>query len=152
MKAFTFILFLAICSIECRKTYKPIDKNANVDFINMESGGAKYGGNARPGQIPAQGPTVPVPAGPAPVPVGPVPTVSKPQTPKPVVTPITAKPIVPNQPPNQIKPVPVNPTPAAHPITTPGPGSVKQLVTFYDSQGKGSPIRPYTYSQAVKQG
>lgn len=146
-----------------RKTYPPIDKNANLAFINMEGGQ----GGVRPGSQP-QVPQVPV-VKPVNVPVNLPPTVkpavvttSKPATPTATV-PKLPTPQVPNYPtpppsqskpqtPNQIKPVPVNPAPVATPVSTPGPGSVKQLVNFYDSQGKASPIRPYSYSQAVKQG
>ncbi|KAG6458706.1 hypothetical protein O3G_MSEX011019 [Manduca sexta] len=152
MKAALFILFLSFCYIECRKVYKPIDKNANIDFINMETGGY--------GRGPAATPVAPAPARPSPVQPAPAPA---PKSPTPTLKPVVVTPPVPGPapakpqpaqptPPNQIKPIPVNPTPAAHPITTPGPGSVKHLINFYDSQGKGSPIRPYSYSQAVKQG
>ncbi|CAK1540080.1 unnamed protein product [Leptosia nina] len=132
-----FVLLLALCYVQCRKTYAPIDKNANIAFINMEAGG--LGGKVQP--------TVPSKA--------PIPNPPQPVTPKPVATTPKQAPVVPvpaTNPPNQIRPKPVNPSPVANPITTPGPGSVKQLVNFYDSQGKASPIRPYSYSQAVKQG
>lgn len=136
-----------------------INKHANIDFINMESGGMRQP-LPKPVQAPVPGPApkpVQGPA-PAPAPAAPVPTTKAPvQTPapKPAVAQQTAKPVQPMQPsssPTLIKPVPVNPAPVANPITTPGPGSVKSLVNFYNAQGKGSPIRPYTYSQAVKQG
>lgn len=111
----------------------------------MEGGGVKPPQNNNrptPGPAPTQKPQ-PVP--------GPLPMVPSPQQP-------SQKPMTPNvgpaptQAPQLITPKPVNPTPASKPITTPGPGSVKSLVNFYDSQGKASPIRPYSYSQAVKQG
>ncbi|XP_013134821.1 PREDICTED: vegetative cell wall protein gp1-like [Papilio polytes] len=136
-----FILLFALYYTECRKVYPPIDKNANLAFINMESGGM------RPGQRPAN----PAPAVPAPTPAN----VTPKPTPAPVPTTIKAvpaKPIQTTQAPPQIKPVPVYPSPAGKPVTTPGPGSVQHLINFYDSQGKASVIRPYSYSQAVKQG
>ncbi|KAJ0182468.1 hypothetical protein K1T71_001837 [Dendrolimus kikuchii] len=164
MKANVFILLFVFYSSECRKVYQPLDKNANLDFINMESGGARRGPNQQsvvqpqpktpsgppqPSNQPAPGqasnPSQPTATAPKPVAV-PSQTTLKPQ-----ITPQTT-PASKSQAPNQIKPVPVNPTPATNPITTPGYGTVKQLVNFYDSQGKGSPIRPYSYSQAVKQG
>ncbi|XP_049877834.1 uncharacterized protein LOC126375033 [Pectinophora gossypiella] len=166
MKLAVALLFV-FCYAECRKIV-PIDKNANLAFINMEGGGgARPPTNTRPAAIepmkPAGPGPVPVPskpgAAPAPAPIKPAsppasPTVAKPPTPTPkpaAPAPAPAKPAQPT-PPTQIKPKPVNPAPVANPITTPGPGSVKQLINFYDSQGKASPIRPYSYSQAVKQG
>ncbi|XP_061708953.1 uncharacterized protein LOC133519076 [Cydia pomonella] len=160
MKAGVFALLLLVCYVECKKTYAPLDKHANVDFINMEGGGIKPA--PRPGGVatppskppvvqPAQTPQQASVPKPAQIPQ-PAPTTGKPA---PAVTIKPAQPAVtPAQPktPNQIKPVPVNPSPVANPITTPGPGSVKDLVNFYNSQGKGSQIRPYSYSQAVKQG
>ncbi|KAI5635613.1 hypothetical protein NE865_11693 [Phthorimaea operculella] len=154
MKSAVVLLALVFCYVECRKIVPPIDKNANLAFINMEAGGV--GPRPAPAQAPkGQVVTMPTPAKPAaPAPAAPakpsVPVSPQP-TPKPVVVPVPAKPLPPTQPP-QIQPKPVNPAPAAHPVSTPGPGSVKQLVNFYDSQGKASPIRPYSYSQAVKQG
>ncbi|XP_072942551.1 uncharacterized protein [Epargyreus clarus] len=156
MKACAFVFLFVFCYAECRKAYVPLDKNANLAFINMESGGM------RPGAPPANQPAAPIPtptkpansppASPTkPGPPSPVPT-QKPVVP---VVPVTSAPApkpVPTTQPPQIQPKPVNPAPAASPITTPGPGSVKQLINFYDSQGKASPIRPYSYSQAVKQG
>ncbi|XP_045459239.1 alpha carbonic anhydrase 8-like [Melitaea cinxia] len=150
MKTYAFILLFFLYYVECRKAV-PINKNANIDFINMEA--AVRPDNVRPTPVP-----VPI-AGPS----KPVAPVSKPQPiPQPVPQPkspsaTTAKPIVqpkplPTQNPTLITPKPVNPVPVAQPISTPGPGNVKQLITFYDSQGKASPIRPYSYSQAVKQG
>ncbi|OWR46614.1 hypothetical protein KGM_215788 [Danaus plexippus plexippus] len=152
MKLFTFILFLVFCYAECRKTYAPIDKNANLAFINMESGGMRPPNNARPALSPSpppaatQAPKAPLPVQTTPQPIKPV--VSQPVKPANA----TVKPSQESKSPSQITPRPVYPTPASKLITTPGPGSVKQLVTFYDSQGKASPIRPYSYSQAVKQG
>nr|NP_001298962.1 uncharacterized protein LOC106124094 [Papilio xuthus]BAM18542.1 unknown unsecreted protein [Papilio xuthus] len=108
----------------------------------MESGGVRAG----------QRPVNPAPAVPAPTSVpanGPKPTPAVPTTIKAVPA---AKPIQTTQAPTQVKPVPVYPTPATNPVTTPGPGSVQHLINFYDSQGKASVIRPYSYSQAVKQG
>lgn len=126
----------------------------------MESGGAA------PPNKPA--------AAPAPIPITAKPVV--PQQPVVPAQPVNQKPSTPNQPqvpqkpqyptplkpaappakpaviPTPITPKPVNPAPVSNPITTPGPGSVKQLINFYDSQGKASAIRPYSYSQAVKQG
>ncbi|CAH2102435.1 unnamed protein product [Euphydryas editha] len=154
MKTYAFILLFFFCYVECRKAVVPINKNANIDFINMEAG-MKPSNNVRPTPIPVPNvapvkPVVPVPQ-PIPQPV-PQPA-SQPKSPPAT----TAKPLVqpkpaPTQAPTLITPKPVYPAPVAKPITTPGPGSVKQLITFYDSQGKASPIRPYTYSQAVKQG
>lgn len=95
--------------------------------------------------VPNQQPIVPKPS-PAHQPVSQ--TSSKP-LPSPSVLPSTP---TSNQAPHIITPKPVNPAPVSNPITTPGPGSVKSLINFYDSQGKASPIRPYSYSQAVKQG
>ncbi|RVE40221.1 hypothetical protein evm_015129 [Chilo suppressalis] len=166
MKAIVVLIFV-FCYVQCRKTYPPIDKNANIAFINMEGGAG-----VRPGSKPV----APAPQAPAAAPVKPpthaqpalTPT-PKPATPQAVQPPSPVKPVPPQpmqpsspvkpvpspvkpQTPNQIKPVPVYPAPVANPITTPGPGSVKQLINFYDAQGKGSPIRPYSYSQAVKQG
>lgn len=111
----------------------------------MESGG---GVRPQPAVLP---PKQPVPAPIQPAPVAPAP--AKPLTPVPAPNPVAPQP-GPSKPvqPAQIKPVPVNPSPVANPITTPGPGSVKSLVNFYDSRGNASPIRPYSYSQAVKQG
>lgn len=143
-------------SIAGRKVYTPLDKNANLAFINMESGGA-----APPNK----------PAAPAPIPITVKPVPAQPVNQKPSTI-ISPKPLVPQTPqnptpaplkpaappakpvsiPTPITPKPVNPAPVNNPITTPGPGSVKQLINFYDSQGKASPIRPYSYSQAVKQG
>ncbi|XP_004930141.1 uncharacterized protein LOC101739838 [Bombyx mori] len=143
MKIIGIVLLLVFYGSECRKIYKPIDKNANIDFINMEAGGARPVG--KPTDKPLAKPPVVQPA-PTPVPPAQI---------KPVVTaltPVAPKPVHPTLPPNQIKPVPVYPTPATRLITTPGPGSVQQLVTFYNSQGKGSVIKPYSYSDAVKQG
>ncbi|CAG4978456.1 unnamed protein product [Parnassius apollo] len=155
MKAFALALLFIFCYVECRKVLAPIDKNVNLAFINMEAGGMRAGSNMRP----ANANQVPAPAAPTPTPV-PKPINVVPE-PKPTLKPVApttikavpaAKPVQPTPAPNQIKPVPVNPSPVAKPITTPGPGSVKQLINFYDSQGKASPIRPYSYSQAVKQG
>nr|ABK24783.1 unknown [Picea sitchensis] len=159
MKAVVFAVLLIFCYVECKKTYAPIDKNANVAFINMEGGGIRPA--PRPGvptAAPASQPApIKAPSQPAPT-LAPKPTPTT-QTPKPAqpAHPTTFKPgpvVTPPRPisPIQIKPVPVNPMPAANPITTPGPGSVKDLVNFYNSQGKASPIRPHSYSQAVKQG
>ncbi|XP_041975328.1 alpha carbonic anhydrase 8-like [Aricia agestis] len=140
MKCFLILLFV-FCYGDCRKVL-PIDKSANTAFINMEAGGVRA-------------------PNPAPAPVKPQPVQPAPSSPQTQHTPSTPKPVpkqeptptVPHKPtPPQIPPKPVNPPQPANPITTPGPGSVKQLITFYDSQGKASPIRPYTYSQAVKQG
>ncbi|CAG4990043.1 unnamed protein product [Colias eurytheme] len=147
MKLCAFVLFLAFCYVHCRKTYAPIDKNANIAFINMEAGGAPPP-NINRAPSPQKSPS---PVVPAPQPAAPSPTTAKPMTPSIQQAPIPTTP-APRPSPNQIKPKPVNPSPAAKPITTPGPGTVKQLVNFYDSQGKASPIRPYSYSQAVKQG
>lgn len=125
----------------------------NVDFINMESGGVRQQPAVvppkQPAPAPASSPKQPTPAA---APVVPAPT-AKPPTPVPAPKPVVPQP-APSKPaqPAQIKPVPVNPAPVNNPITTPGPGSVKALINFYDSQGKASPIRPYSYSQAVKQG
>lgn len=140
-----------IFSIPGRKAYVPLDKNANLAFINMESGGVA------PPNKPAA--PAPVPITMKPVPAQPVnqkpstpilPTPQIPQTPAPLKpVPPPAKPV---SIPTAITPKPVNPAPVNNPTTTPGPGSVKQLINFYDSQGKASPIRPYSYSQAVKQG
>ncbi|KAM3967725.1 uncharacterized protein ACR2FA_011279 [Aphomia sociella] len=155
MKAGVFVLFV-FCYAECRKTYAPIDKNANIAFINMEGGGGSQPA-IKPQPAAPNGPAVPPksPTGSQPNKPGssntPVQSATKPAAPtttKPVVAPTP----VPAKPTGQIKPVPVNPAPVAKPITTPGPGTVKQLVTFYDSHGNASPIRPYSYSQAVKQG
>ncbi|XP_050353644.1 translation initiation factor IF-2-like [Nymphalis io] len=151
MRIYAFILLFCFYSVECRKAIVPINKNANIDFINMEAGGVRPPNNIRPGtaQAPAQAPvpTTVKPAAPAPAPA------PQPKNPTPTtVAPVASPKQLPTQAPTLITPKPVNPTPAAKPITTPGPGSVKQLITFYDSQGKASPIRPYTYSQAVKQG
>ncbi|XP_063549186.1 uncharacterized protein LOC134756282 [Cydia strobilella] len=159
MKAGVFALMLVVCYVECKKTYAPLDKHANVDFINMEGGGIKPA--PRPGGV-ATAPSKPQPV------VQPATTAQQAPVPKPAQAPqpvlttgkpaVTTKPaqpaVTPAQPktPNQMKPVAVNPSPVANPITTPGPGNVKDLVNFYNSQGKGSPIRPYSYSQAVKQG
>ncbi|CAG9581568.1 unnamed protein product [Danaus chrysippus] len=96
--------------------------------------------------LPTQAPKAPLPLQTTPQPIKP--NVSQPVKPAPA----TVKPAQEAKSPSQITPRPVYPTPASKLITTPGPGSVKQLVTFYDSQGKASPIRPYSYSQAVKQG
>ncbi|XP_045540034.1 alpha carbonic anhydrase 8 [Papilio machaon] len=138
-----FILLFAFYYAECRKVYQPFDKNANLAFINMEAGGVN------PGQRPANpAPAIPAPKS-APANVPPKPTATVPTTIKAVPA---AKPIQTTQAPTQVKPVPVYPTPATKPVTTPGPGSVKHLINFYDSQGKASVIRPYSYSQAVKQG
>ncbi|CAH0727363.1 unnamed protein product, partial [Brenthis ino] len=145
MKFYAFVLLLAFCYVECRKAYVPINKNANIDFINMEGGGVKPPQNNNrpaPGPAPVQKPQ-PVP--------GPLPMVPSPQQPSQKPTAPNVAP-TPTQAPHLITPKPVNPTPASKLITTPGPGSVKSLVNFYDSQGKASPIRPYSYSQAVKQG
>ncbi|CAB3240817.1 unnamed protein product [Arctia plantaginis] len=155
MKVAPLILLFAVCYVEARKVYAPINKNANVDFINMESGGVR----GKPAVFEPPKPAVPV----APVPTTkpPVaapaakPAVPPSVTPAPVGKPSATLPQNPRQPaqsPGQIKPIPVNPSPVANPATTPGPGSVKSLINYYDSQGKGSPIRPYSYSQAVKQG
>ncbi|XP_026758760.2 uncharacterized protein LOC113518173 [Galleria mellonella] len=158
MKAGLFILLFVFCYVQSRKTYPPVDKNANIAFINMEGGGG-----VRPAAKPQ--PAAP-PSGPA-APPAKTPVQTLPAQPGGTNTPVqtTVKPAVPSattKPPSpapapskstgQITPVPVNPTPASKPISTPGPGTVKQLVNFYDSQGKASPIRPYSYSQAVKQG
>ncbi|KOB74743.1 Uncharacterized protein OBRU01_08641 [Operophtera brumata] len=106
---------------------------------------------ARPPQSPTQpkAPTTPVKpvttAKPVPVPVVPAtqpPKPSQPQQPKPnqgLPTQMDLKPVHPGKPGGSI-------------VTTPGPGNVKQLVTFYDSHGKASVIRPYSYSDAVKKG
>ncbi|CAG9796539.1 unnamed protein product [Diatraea saccharalis] len=166
MKAIVVILFV-FCYVQCRKTYPPIDKNANLAFINMEGGGG-----VKPGSRPvAPAPQAPVTPAKSPT-TDNKPTVvvpvqkpgspqvvlpQKPTSPQVISPPSPVKPTSPPvakpaQTPNQIKPVPVNPAPVSNPITTPGPGSVKQLINFYDSQGKASPIRPYSYSQAVKQG
>ncbi|XP_047528114.1 alpha carbonic anhydrase 8-like [Vanessa atalanta] len=148
MRIYAFVLLFCLYSVECRKAIVPINKNANIDFINMEAGGVRPPNNIRPGtaQAPTQAPvpTTAKPATPTPAP--------QPKNPPPTVAPVAPAKPVPTQAPTLITPKPVNPTPAAKPITTPGPGSVKQLITFYDSQGKASPIRPYSYSQAVKQG
>ncbi|XP_063395728.1 uncharacterized protein LOC134680543 [Cydia fagiglandana] len=158
MKAGIFALLLVVCYVQCKKTYAPLPKHANVDFINMEGGGIKPaprpGGVATPASKPQPVPAVQPASTPVPKPAQaqPAPTTGKPA---PVVTTKPAQPAVtPAQPKttNQIKPAPINPSPVANPITTPGPGSVKDLVNFYNSQGKGSPIRPYSYSQSVKQG
>lgn len=126
----------------------------------MEGGGVRPAQNNNrplPSQATTLKPVVP--------PSAPVPS-QKPVAPQPGPSPIPAiqpapKPspsnVLPSSPsskptPNLITPKPVNPAPVSNPITTPGPGSVKSLVHFYDSQGKASPIRPYSYSQAVKQG
>lgn len=145
-----------------------INKSANVDFINMESGGVRPA-PARPANGPGAVNTVPGSPTPAPAkaPAPKTPEPAAPQSPKspvptapqssktPVVTPIV------QELPTQSKPQPNQPDlkpvskPASGPsggVTTPGYGKVKDLVTFYDSQGKASPIRPYSYSQAVKQG
>ncbi|XP_021194007.3 uncharacterized protein LOC110378899 [Helicoverpa armigera] len=151
MKAAALILLSVFCTIECRKIV-PINKHANIDFINMESGGMRPAAPAV--QPPKQPVPQAVPSQPAPAPVAPAP--AKPQTPvpaaKPVPVPVPTPPKPAQPTPAQIKPVPVNPPPASNPITTPGPGSVKSLINFYDSRGNASPIRPYSYSQAVKQG
>lgn len=123
----------------------------------MESGGvAPPNKPTAPAPIPITAKPV-VPAQPvnqkpnAPIPMKPqVP--QSPQTPTPAPLKPVAPPAKPVSIPTPITPKPVNPAPANNPITTPGPGSVKQLINFYDSQGKASPIRPYSYSQAVKQG
>lgn len=120
-------------------------------------GGVRPGAPQKPASPPANPPT-PVNVAPTPkpaVPANPPSPTLKPATPttaKPVVPATLPSPAKPVQTPTQIKPVPVNPKPVVNPITTPGPGTVKQLVNFYDSQGKASPIRPYSYSQSVKQG
>lgn len=146
-----------------KKTYAPLDKNANVAFINMEAGGIRptprpsfptpTPAAAKPNNQPAP---VKAPSQPAPtIAPKPIPTLApKPAQPVHSTTVKPAPVVTPPRPlsPSQIKPVPVNPAPAGSPTTTPGPGSVKDLVNFYNSQGKGSPIRPYSYSQAVKQG
>ncbi|XP_059050972.1 uncharacterized protein LOC131845850 [Achroia grisella] len=156
MKAKILVLLFVFCYTECRKTYPPVDKNANIAFINMEGGGgSKPSGKQQP-TVPSSGPAAPPAKSPVPSQHGG--TNTAPQTTiKPAVPPVTTKPLssptpTPIKPSGQIKPVPVNPKPVVNPITTPGPGTVKQLVNFYDSQGKASPIRPYSYSQAVKQG
>ncbi|XP_068626772.1 uncharacterized protein [Battus philenor] len=150
MKTYTIVLLLFLYYAECRKVFAPIDKNANLAFINMETGGMRAGANSRPVNVnPA--PANPVPTS-KPTAVPQPPTTQKPAAQTTIKAVPTAKPAQPTQAPHQIKPVPVNPSPVANPITTPGPGSVKQLINFYDSQGKASPIRPYSYSQAVKQG
>ncbi|CAH2050511.1 unnamed protein product, partial [Iphiclides podalirius] len=143
MKTCAIVLLFIFCYSECRKVYAPIDKNVNLAFINMEAGGvpANKPANARPAPVASSATTLPPKIVPT---LTPAPTTSKAA---PATTPTQPTPL-----PKQIKPVPVNPSPAANPITTPGPGSVKQLITFYDSQGKASLIRPYSYSQAVKQG
>ncbi|XP_047509933.1 extensin-like [Pieris napi] len=144
MKLYAFVILLAFCYVQCKKTYAPIDKNANIAFINMEAGGVGPGSKkVQPTPAPSK---APVPPTPAPQPV--TTYKSAPTTVK--QAPIPAVPAT--NPPVQIRPKPVNPSPVVNPITTPGPGTVKQLVNFYDSQGKASPIRPYSYSQAVKQG
>lgn len=101
-------------------------------------------------------PVAPVPTTKSPVPAPAAkPTVPPSLNPAPTGKPSVLLPQKPGQPaqsPGLIKPVPVNPSPVTNPATTPGPGSVKSLINYYDSQGKGSPIRPYSYSQAVKQG
>lgn len=114
----------------------PLDKTANVAFINMEGGGL-----AKPQVKPNVAPT-PKPA----APVQPAP--AKPAQPQPTTKPQAA--VAPTKPQHTVTPVPLHPTPATKPLSTPGPGSVKQLVNFYDSQGKGSVIRPYSYAEAVK--
>ncbi|CAH2240709.1 jg13947 [Pararge aegeria aegeria] len=145
MKICAFVLLFVFCCVQCRKTYAPIDKNANVAFINMEGGGIRPAPrNISPN--PTTAPKIPDTAKPiqTPQPAAPVAP--------PAVKPAAAPTVQPPKTPSLITPKPVYPTPAVNPITTPGPGSVKQLVTFYNSQGKASPIRPYSYSQAVKQG
>ncbi|XP_045778597.1 alpha carbonic anhydrase 8-like [Maniola jurtina] len=148
MKISAFVLLFVFCYVQCRKTYAPIDKNANVAFINMEGGGGIRPAprNASPNPTPA--PKLPEPPKQTPAPQA---ATAKPVSP-PVVKPNPAPAVQPPKTPNLITPKPVYPTPAVNPITTPGPGSVKQLITFYDTQGKASPIRPFSYSQAVKQG
>ncbi|XP_013194184.2 uncharacterized protein LOC106137816 [Amyelois transitella] len=161
--AVVVLLFCLHCSVECRKTYAPIDKNANLAFINMEGGGgARPPSNQKPAVSSNQQPPLssnqqPPPSSPgkpsSPTKVNP-PQVSPTQPPaKPIVTMVAPTPAKPqphvNPTPAPVKPNPVKP---GSPVTTPGPGSVKQLVNFYDSQGKASVIRPYSYSQAVKQG
>lgn len=170
------LLLFFIGYVHCKKTYQPLDKNANIAFINREGGGAPK--PAAPGSSNNQQPQTqlnqPVkpsqPSQPAKIlPPNSGATTSPP--PKPIqAIPTTVKPVQPSQP-NPIQPPkPVQPSPSksnqSSPTksnqpsptggnigaTTPGPGSVKQLVAFYDSQGKASPIRPYSYSQAVKQG
>ncbi|XP_038207684.1 vegetative cell wall protein gp1-like [Zerene cesonia] len=148
MKLCAFVLLLVFCYVHCRKTYAPIDKNANIAFINMEAGGGPPPNSNRTPPSPQKSPS-PVVSAPQPTP--PSPTTTKPVSPSIQQAPVPAT-LAPSPLPNQIKPKPVNPSPAVKPITTPGPGTVKQLVNFYDSQGKASPIRPYSYSQAVKQG
>lgn len=150
--------------ISGRKIYAPVDKNANTAFINMEGGTGKTGNSQPTPAKPVQQP--PSPGKPQ---QGPSPNAGKPQQPpqkpeaaptKPVQpVPITVKPSqlvtpqpqVPQTPKSNAGPskVPSRPTPSA---STPGPGSVKQLVNFYDSQGKHSVIRPYSYSEAVNKG
>lgn len=111
----------------------------------MEAGG--FGAGTKKVQ-PAPGPTkAPVYSLQTPSPQPVTPPKPAPTTQKPPIQAVPA-----TNSPAQVKPKPVNPSPVATPITTPGPGTVKQLVNFYDSQGKASPIRPYSYSQAVKQG
>lgn len=123
----------------------------------MESGGgAPPNKPAAPAPIPITAKPV-VPAQPAKQkPIEPVPMKPEvphnPQTPTPAPLKPATPPAKPVSIPTPITPKPVNPAPVNNPITTPGPSSVKQLINFYDSQGKASPIRPYSYSQAVKQG
>ncbi|XP_026739398.1 predicted GPI-anchored protein 58 [Trichoplusia ni] len=158
MRAAALIL-LFVCFVECRKLSLSINKHANMDFINMEIGGGRrpvlqmfQAPALEPAPKPVQGPApTPAPAAPAPTTKAPV----QASTANPAVTPQPAKPVQPMQPtpsPALIKPVPVNPAPVANTNTTTGPGSVKSLVNFYNAQGNSSLIRPYSYSQAVKQG
>lgn len=139
-----------------------INKNANVDFINMETGGPS---RLQPALAPTPAPSKPISPPQSPTqPKTPTTPVKPVTTAKPVPVPVVPatqppKPSQPQQPkPNQGLPTqmdlkPVQPgKPGGSTVTTPGPGNVKQLVTFYDSQGKASLIRPYSYSAAVKKG
>ncbi|XP_053622094.1 uncharacterized protein LOC128681855 [Plodia interpunctella] len=146
MKAGVLVLLCLYCSVECRKTYTPVDKNANLAFINMEGGGGTRPPVNQPQQPPSSPAKPPSPTNVQPRPVSPT------QPPvKPIVTVVAPTPAPTPKPTPAVKPQ-VKPQANPTPLTTPGPGTVKQLVNFYDSQGKGSPIRPYSYSQAVKQG
>ncbi|CAG9137199.1 unnamed protein product [Plutella xylostella] len=175
MDARLLMLLVALAHVQCypRKSLQPLSKHANIDFINMEAGGGPRPANpaVKPAPVPAVNPAVkpaPVPAtNPAvtpapkvnPAPVKPA-VVATPAPVKPAVvaTPAPVKPAVVATPapvPVQPKVSPARPSEPFPPLParpTPGPGSVKQLVNFYDSQGKASVIRPYNYSQAVKQG
>lgn len=109
------------------------------------------GGGSRPAPTQPAKPVATSPANPPSPVITPKPVTTAPVKPTPAAVATTYKPsYVPVKPQQPTSVKPVQPYPA--PITTPGPGSVKQLVNFYDSQGKGSVIRPYSYSQAVKQG